>query len=54
MYKTIIKNRKVFSLQDIKKAISNKKNDIIRAVLLFNLSDAIGLNFFFGWALSDL
>ena len=54
MYKMIIKNREVFNLKDIIKDDNIKKIEIINAVFIDNLPDAIGLNFFFGWTLSEL
>lgn len=54
MYKMIIKNREVFNLKDMIKDDSIKKIEVINAVFFDNLPDAIGLNFFFGWTLSEL
>ena len=54
MYISIIKNRKVFNLKDINRDEIIKKIELMNAVFLDNLPDAIGLNFFFGWTLSEL
>ena len=54
MYRIIIKNREVFNLKEIVKDDNIKNIEIINAVFLDNFPDAIGLNFFFGWTLSEL